>query len=245
MAAALADLETRLGPDADRLLDRFADEFPGRGPEPEPPTHRLEEMLLTRIANENPAIGAAARARRRPRAGRGHALRDAIAGSRRVFADGPPIDAGRHLAARAHPHAGAPRPDLAGRPAALRPRASWGAILGPGLETSSAASTSPSGSWPRRSARSTCASVAAAGGGGGGRRAAGRGAVVRRAAADEPEAFSSDSAWMPQRRADGQEHVRLARPAVADLRPRHPHARRDPRRGARRRSPAGASPGCG
>ena len=32
MAAALAHLEARLGPDADHLLDRFADEFPGAGP---------------------------------------------------------------------------------------------------------------------------------------------------------------------------------------------------------------------
>ena len=38
---------------------------------------------------------------------------------------------------------------------------------------------------------------------------------------------------MPQRRADRQEHLRLARPAVASLRPADPHARRDPRRGAR------------
>ena len=57
MAAALADLEARLGPDAGRLLDRFGEEFPGVGPEPEPLTNRLEELLLTRVANENPAIG--------------------------------------------------------------------------------------------------------------------------------------------------------------------------------------------
>ena len=72
MAAALAHLEARFGPDADHLLDRFGDEFPGAGPDPEPATYRLEELLLTRIANENPAIGPAARAGRRPdaRAGR-------------------------------------------------------------------------------------------------------------------------------------------------------------------------------
>ena len=57
MAAALAHLEARFGPDADHLLDRFGDEFPGAGPDPEPATYRLEELLLTRIANENPAIG--------------------------------------------------------------------------------------------------------------------------------------------------------------------------------------------
>ena len=32
MSEALADLETRLGPDAGRLLDRFGEEFPGAGP---------------------------------------------------------------------------------------------------------------------------------------------------------------------------------------------------------------------
>src|SRR4051794_19578264 len=58
MAGALEKLEGSLGRAADRLLDRFADEFPGAGPEPEPTTERLEELLLTRIANENPAIGA-------------------------------------------------------------------------------------------------------------------------------------------------------------------------------------------
>ena len=44
-------------PGRDRLLDRYAREFPGRGPAPEPPVERLEELLLTRIANENPALG--------------------------------------------------------------------------------------------------------------------------------------------------------------------------------------------
>src|SRR3954467_9641855 len=57
IAAALAHLEARLGPDVDHLLDRFADEFPGAGDEPEPAALRLEELLLTRVANENPAIG--------------------------------------------------------------------------------------------------------------------------------------------------------------------------------------------
>src|SRR5678816_256435 len=45
--AALDDLEDRLGPDAGRLLDRFGEEFPGQGVEPETPAHRLEELLLT------------------------------------------------------------------------------------------------------------------------------------------------------------------------------------------------------
>ena len=99
-----------------------------------------------------------------------------------------------------------------------------------------------SASSPRRSARSTSGSVA-----GrwwrwrrprprrrrscGGRRRAG-GVLVRL------------GAGCP-RRPDGQEHLRLARPAVAALRPRHPDARRDPRRGARHARATGASPACG
>ncbi len=45
MAVALADLQALLGPDATGLLDRFGQEFPGEGPESEPPAHRLEELL--------------------------------------------------------------------------------------------------------------------------------------------------------------------------------------------------------
>jgi len=58
MAHALDGVRARLGAsETGRLLDRFAAEFPGTGPEPEPPVARLEELLLTRIANENPALG--------------------------------------------------------------------------------------------------------------------------------------------------------------------------------------------
>ena len=58
MDRALTDVRGRLGArEADRLLDRFGREFPGPGPDPEPALHRLEELLLTGITNENPAIG--------------------------------------------------------------------------------------------------------------------------------------------------------------------------------------------
>lgn len=57
MRIALAETERRLGPDAGRLLQRFAEEYPGRGPRLEPPVERLEELLLTRLSNENPALG--------------------------------------------------------------------------------------------------------------------------------------------------------------------------------------------
>ncbi|HEX7949871.1 MAG TPA: hypothetical protein VF494_05955, partial [Candidatus Limnocylindrales bacterium] len=57
MRVALSALDSRLGPDSKRLLDRFGHEFPGAGPDPESPAERLEELLLTRISNENPALG--------------------------------------------------------------------------------------------------------------------------------------------------------------------------------------------
>jgi glycosidase len=57
MATALRDVRRQLRDDLDRVLDRFGAAFPGVGPEPEPPVIRLEELLLTRISNENPAIG--------------------------------------------------------------------------------------------------------------------------------------------------------------------------------------------
>jgi glycosidase len=58
MRTALADLRGRLGEEAaDRLLDRFAAAFRGPVAGPEPAAVRLEELLLTRIANENPALG--------------------------------------------------------------------------------------------------------------------------------------------------------------------------------------------
>ena len=58
MAGALREVRRRLGEaDADLVLDRFASAFPGVGPEPEPAVDRLEEVLLIRVANENPALG--------------------------------------------------------------------------------------------------------------------------------------------------------------------------------------------
>ncbi len=57
LRAALSHLDERLGADSARLLDAFGLEFPGPGPEAEPRVHRLEEMLLNRVMNENPAVG--------------------------------------------------------------------------------------------------------------------------------------------------------------------------------------------
>ncbi len=57
LAAGLDHLDARLGADAARLLDAFSVEFPGPGPHPEPRAVRLEELLLNRVMNENPAVG--------------------------------------------------------------------------------------------------------------------------------------------------------------------------------------------
>ena len=92
MRAALADLEDRLGPDAGRLLDRFGEEFPGGGPEPEPSEHRLEELLLTRVSNENPAVGPLRELIDDKTLLEGTRYRDAIERLETSFADGPPMD---------------------------------------------------------------------------------------------------------------------------------------------------------
>ena len=196
------------------LLDRFARGVPGR-----PATTRAAAGPPRGAAADpgrqrEPGRRAAARAHRRPRrssARRATATRSA--GSRRVFAAGPPIGAGRRLAHRAAADPGPTGADVAGRPAALHPRALGRAPGRRAASTSSPGWTWRSASSPRRSGPPPPL-----------RRRPGREARPRRRRSrvrrDEPEAFSSDSAWMPQRRADGQEHVRLARPAVAQLRPR-------------------------
>ena len=57
MAEAMRDVRRRLHDDLDHLLDRYGAAFPGAGPDPEPRVVQLEELLLTRVSNENPAIG--------------------------------------------------------------------------------------------------------------------------------------------------------------------------------------------
>ncbi len=201
MAAALADLEARLGPDAGRLLDRFGEEFPGVGPDPEPATDRLEELLLTRVANENPAIG------------RLHELvddralveesryRDAIARLETTFADGPPID-----------DEGTSLLDLIRQPARRAPtslaaqlryvRARWGVILGEGLEDLIRRLDVAVGILAEEERALHLRFGGGAGGAGGTRGGGPGGGPVEtpsfETAADEPEAFSSDSAWMPR-----------------------------------------------
>ena len=145
---------------------------------PEPPAHRLEELLLTRVANENPALGplrelvddrpladgTRATARRSPGSRRSSPT------GRRATIDGPSLIELMRAPARHAPTS------LAGQLRFIRER--WGgAPRRRRWRTCSAGSTSRSASWPRRSVRSTSGSAAAAGGGA---RRHGRGAVVRR-----------------------------------------------------------------
>ncbi len=135
MSAALAALDARLGPDSHRLLDRFGQEFPGPGPEPEPPTERLEELMLTRISNENPALGPLRElvddrelAQRHPLRG-GH--RRTGGGLRRRASGRRP----GHLAHRADADAGPRRPHVAGRRSCATSASTGGRSSGPGSTT--------------------------------------------------------------------------------------------------------------
>ncbi|MEA2612391.1 MAG: hypothetical protein QOI52_350, partial [Chloroflexota bacterium] len=94
MAAGLRDVRHEFGDDADLLLDRFSAAFPGRGPDPEPPLARLEELLLTRIANENPAIGPLRELIDDRVLREGTRYDDVIGGLERSFAAGPMVDLG-------------------------------------------------------------------------------------------------------------------------------------------------------
>jgi glycosidase len=191
MQAAMADLETRLGPDARRLLDRFGEEFPGQGPLPEPVLHRLEELLLTRIANENPAIG--------PLLGEliddtalieGTRYRDAIERLETTFADGPPMEEGgvslielMRTPARRSPTS------LAGQLRYIR--ANWGGLLGADLDALIRRLDLAIGILAEEE-RSLHLRFGGGPGGGPTETPSFGGA------AGEVEAFSSDSAWMPR-----------------------------------------------
>jgi hypothetical protein len=192
MAAALADLETRLGPDAGRLLDRFGEEFPGRDREPEPPVQRLEELLLTRIANENPAVGPLRELIDDKTLVDATRYRDAIERLETTFADGPPIDAeGNSLIELMRLPARRAPTSLAGQLRFIR--ANWGPILGRDLEELIRRLDLAIGIL----AEEERALHLRFGGGAGGGRAPTEGPSFG-GAAEEPEAFSSDSAWMPR-----------------------------------------------
>ena len=91
LLAALDHLDGRIGAEADRLLLAFGAEFPGQGPDLEPRVGRLEELLLHRVTNENPAIGPLRElVDDRPLAASTH-YPEAIAGLEAFFATQPPF----------------------------------------------------------------------------------------------------------------------------------------------------------
>ncbi len=200
--AALADLEDRLGPDAVRLLDRFGEEFPGQGDEPETPAHRLEELLLTRVSNENPAVGSIRELIDDKALVAGTRYRDAIARLESSFSDGPPVDGeGTSLLELMRMPARRAPTSLAGQLRFIR--ANWGDILGSALDDVIRRLDLAVGILAEEE-RALHLRFGGGGGGGGGERdgGGGDGRPVETpsfgGAAEEPEAFSSDSAWMPR-----------------------------------------------
>ena len=197
IATALADLEGGIGMrDTGRLLDRFGTEFPGVGPEPEPATIRLEELLLTRTANENPAANPLVELVDDRGLAKGTRYREAIAGLEATFAAGPPLDGGGlslieliRLPARRAPTS------LAGQLRFIR--SAWGELLGDDLEALIGRLDTAIGILAEEE---RALHLRFGGGGTGGW--AGPGSRTETpsfvGAIDEPEAFSSDSAWMPR-----------------------------------------------
>ena len=191
MTAALADLEERLGPDGGRLLDRFGNEFPGPGPGPEPPAHRLEELLLIRIANENPALGALRELVDDRALAAGTRYRDAIVGLEETFAAGPPIGPdGTSLIELMRMPARAAPTSLAGQLRYIR--IAWAGILGSSLDELIRVLDLTIGIL----AEEERALHLRFGGGGPGTGPTERPSFA--GGAEEVEAFSSDSAWMPR-----------------------------------------------
>jgi glycosidase len=193
MATAMRDVRRRLHDDVDRLLDRFGAAFPGPGPEPEPPAVRLEELLLTRVTNENPAIGPLRELVDDRILGEGTRYDEAIAGLEEVFAEGEPLDVGdgtqTSLVELLRTPARHAPTSLAGQLRYVRDR--WGRLLGPELDALIGRLDIAIGIL----AEEEHALHQRFGGPSDGREVH---APSFRGLADEPERFSVDSAWMPR-----------------------------------------------
>jgi glycosidase len=193
MTAALDDVRRRLGPDADRLLDRFGTEFPGRGPDPETPVVRLEELLLTRIANENPALGPLRELVDDRILAEGTRYEDAIAGLEQAFTDGEElVPGGGSLIELMRAPARAAPTSLIGQLRYIREH--WGGLLGDALDSLLLRLEIAIGILAEEERALHMRFGGGAGGGFGGEVHAPSFA----GATEEREAFSSDSAWMPR-----------------------------------------------
>ncbi|MGH2473909.1 MAG: alpha-amylase family glycosyl hydrolase, partial [Candidatus Limnocylindrales bacterium] len=196
MASVLEDVRRGLGTHVDAVLDRFGADFPGTGPGPEPPLVRLEELLLTRISNENPALGPLRELVDDRILIDGTRYEEVLAGLERVFGGGADIDLG-----------GGSRStllDLLRTPARHAPtslvgqlryiREHWGALLGPDLEALIDRLDLALGILLEEERALHLRFGAGAAG------TADRPpeAPSFNGLADEPEAFSIDSAWMPR-----------------------------------------------
>ncbi len=186
---ALGALEERLGRrDARILLDRFAAEFPGRTARPEPRQARLEELVLIRVANENPAIGPLRELVDDRPLERLTRYRDAIATLEVAFADGPRIGPdGQSLLEFLRAPARHSPTSLTGQLRYIREH--WAGILGDALAALIARMDLALGVI----AEEERALHLRFGGGD-----PGRAEAPKLGSPDEPEAFSSDSAWMPR-----------------------------------------------
>ena len=196
MAAALRDLRHELGDDVDLLLDRFAATFPGVGPEPEPPLDRLEELLLTRIANENPAIGPLRELVDDRVLREGTRYDEVIAGLERSFAAGPAMELPDGTTTSLVELLRAPArhvpTSLAGQLRYVREH--WSSILGADLDALIGRLDIAIGVL----AEEEHGLHQRFGGGGGGKDRPPDVPSFTGAVVEEPEAFSSDSAWMPR-----------------------------------------------
>jgi glycosidase len=193
MTTAMRDVRRRLHDDLDRLLDRFAAAFPGVGPQPEPRPVQLEELLLTKMSNENPALGPLHELVDDRILADGTRYEEAIAGLESVFHQGDLLDVGDGTKAslvellRA-PARNAPT-SLSGQLRYIR--AHWARLLGPELEALigrldiaiGILAEEEHGLHQRFGGPSDGRPVHA---------------PSFRGLIDEPERFSVDSAWMPR-----------------------------------------------
>ena len=203
MASALDALRASLGGVVDGVLDRFAAAYPGRDGAVDPPADRLEELLLTRISNENPALGPLRELVDDRVLGDGGDYGSVVAGLERAFTDAAgrsPVD---DLAPDGSP---ASLVELLRAPARHAPtslvgqlryvREHWGALLGSDLD---ALLHQLDVSIGVLAEEERALHLRFGGGMGGGGAAERRDrAPAFRGMAEEPEAFSVDSAWMPR-----------------------------------------------